>query len=321
MDSMPAATISRDDGGSRLSIADDLGGLLTSLVLGGREWLFRNDAIPLESRSAGVPPGAGRTAYVDLADCGLGDTCFPTVGGDAVRWPDGTVRELLDHGLLWNRPASTQVASPASATTTWQVRDGDLAFTFRRTLTLEGGGHLAAALSVSNTGRAPLPHFWSSHDMVPLTSDTRLELPPGTPFRVYSAHGLEAALGPHAWPRLSIGGGAAVDLSHPAAARAALGRDFAVKIFSVEDAGPLAVREGDRALELEGPGTRAGLWINWGGWAPDAIEARGVRYQSLCPERCIGGPTDLPSEGLALGTTRWIPPGESRDWSLRYRAT
>jgi galactose mutarotase-like enzyme len=318
---MPGATISLDDGGSQLSIADDLGGLVTSLVLGGREWLFRNEAIPLESRrQAQIPPGARRTAYVDLADCGWGDTCFPTVGGDEVRRPDGTSSDLLDHGLLWNRPSSTQADSPHSATTTWQVQEGDVAFTFRRTLTLEGGGRLAAALSVVNTGLAPLPHFWSSHDMVPLTADTRLELPAGTPFRVFSAHGLEATLGGHAWPLLSLGSGAALDLSHPAAARAALGRDFAVKIFSAEDAGPLAVREGARSLELSGPGTRAGVWINWGGWAPDAVKARGVRYQSLCPERCIGGPTDLPSEGLALGTTAWVHPGESRAWSLRYRA-
>jgi len=318
---MPAAIISREDEGSRLSIADDLGGLVTSLVLGGHEWLFRNDAIPLESRRRPeLPAGARGTAYVDLGDCGLGDTCFPTVGGDVVRLPDGTARDLLDHGLLWKQPASTQVGSPASATTTWQVQDGDLAFTFWRTLSLEGGGWLAAALSVVNTGRAPLPHFWSSHDMVALTADTRVELPPGTPFRVYSAHGLVAAPGGHVWPRLSLGSGEAVDLRHPAAARAALGRDFAVKVFSVEDAGPMAVREGGRTLELDGPGTRAGFWINWGGWAPDAAKARGVRYQSLCPERCIGGPTDLPSEGFALGTTGWILPGESRAWSLSYRA-
>ncbi|HYV46282.1 MAG TPA: hypothetical protein VFA20_15540 [Myxococcaceae bacterium] len=318
---MPAATISREDDGSRLSIADDLGGLVTSLVLGGREWLFRNEALPLESRRRpDLPPGARRTAYADLGDCGLGDICFPTVGAEAVRLPDGSTRELLDHGMLWSQPASTRADAPASATTTWQAQDGDLAFTFRRTLTLQGGGRLAAALSVVNTGQAPLPHFWSSHDMVALTGETRLELPPGTPFRVFSAHGLGPTPGVNLWPMLSVVGEAGLDLSHPAAARAALGRDFAVKIFSVKDCGPLAVREGDRSLELDGPGTRAGVWLNWGGWAPDAVKARGVRYKSLCPERCIGGPTDLPSEGLALGATRWIHPGESREWSLRYRA-
>src|SRR5436190_15203030 len=93
--------LARDDDGSRLSIADDLGGLVTSLVLGGREWLFRNEALPLEPRRrAQVPAGpARRTAYVDLGDCGLGDTCFPTVGGDSVTLPDGSQVDLLDHGL------------------------------------------------------------------------------------------------------------------------------------------------------------------------------------------------------------------------------
>jgi hypothetical protein len=318
---MPAATISRDDDGSRLTVADDLGGLVTELVLGGREWLFRNEALPLENRGQPeLPAAAFRSAYVDLADCGLGDTCFPTVGGDVVRLPDGTSLPLLDHGLLWSHPSETRTTGPASAVTTWKAQDAYLAFTFERALTLEGGGRLAVAISVTNTGRAPLPHFWSSHDMLPLTADTRLELPPGTPFRIFSAHGLESALWAHTWPLLSLGGGKTVDVSHPAAMRAALGRDFAVKLFSVEDAGPLRVREGGVALELAGAGTRAGIWINWGGWAPEAIKARGVRYQSCCPERCLGGPTDLPSEGLALGATTWIQPGESRAWSLQYRA-
>ncbi|HVE87565.1 MAG TPA: hypothetical protein VND93_32130, partial [Myxococcales bacterium] len=204
----------------------------------------------------------------------------------------------------WCTPAST-----AGTTTTWRTEG----FTFRRTMTFQGEDRLEVGLSVVNTGRIPLPHFWSSHDMLPLTEHTRLELPPGTPIRIFSAHGFLPAPGEHAWPRLGT-----LDLSHPARLRAELGRDFAFKLFSVEDAGPLKVREGDRELELSGPGTRAGLWVNWEGWAPESLRARGVRYQSLCPERCIGGPTDLPSEGLAMGTTRWIEPGEERAWAYEY---
>src|SRR4051812_41083315 len=235
---MPASAIIRANGsGDELSIADDLGGLVTSLFLGGREWLFRNEALPLEPRRRGeVPSGpARRTAYVDLADCGLGDTCFPTVGGDSVTLPDGSQVELLDHGFLWNRPSSTEIPSPFAATTTWRVQEGALDFTFQRTLALEGHGRLAVSLAVNNTGPSPLPYFWSSHDMVALTGETRIELPPGTPFRVFSAHGVEPAPGPHAWPALLVGGGRTLDLSDPSSARAALGRDFALKIFTVED--------------------------------------------------------------------------------------
>src|SRR5262249_1261179 len=152
---------------------------VTRLVLGGREWLFRNEALPLEGRrSAELPSGpARRTAYVDLGDCGLGDTCFPTVGADSVRLPDGSPVELLDHGLLWARPASPELPSASAAITPWRVQEGPLDFTFRRALSLEGGGRLAVALSVTNTGRVPLPHFWSSHDMVALTGYTRIDLP------------------------------------------------------------------------------------------------------------------------------------------------
>ncbi|HEY8208231.1 MAG TPA: hypothetical protein VIG99_12165 [Myxococcaceae bacterium] len=303
-------------------VADDLGGLVTSLFLGGREWLFRNEALPLEPRrGVELPQGpARRTAYVDLGDCGLGDTCFPTVGADVVTLPGGSRVDLLDHGLLWAQPSSTERAQ-GSATTTWRVQDGALGFTFQRTLALEGSGRLAVALSVTNTGREALPHFWSSHDMVALTGKTRIDLPPGTPLRVFSAHGVEPAPGPHAWPALALDGGRTLDLRDPSSVRATLGRDFALKIFTVEDSGPLTVREGARSLEISGPGTRAGFWINWGGWVPESLGARGVRYQSLCPERCIGGPTDLPSEGLALGTAQWILPGEARAWSYGYRAS
>jgi len=123
------------------------------------------------------------------------------------------MRTFLDHGLPWcqGRSRVSTAAEPSSAgpalTTTWRVQNGVFRFTFRRTVTLLGSDRLAVELSVVNTGGAPLPGFWSSHDMLPLTEHTRIALPPGTLIRLFSAHGFAPALGEHRWPDLGLADG------------------------------------------------------------------------------------------------------------------
>ncbi len=65
-------------GGSSVAIDPALGGKISSLHLAGREWLWTSDAIPRR-----VPDDAMRSddaSYVELADTGGFDECFPTVG-------------------------------------------------------------------------------------------------------------------------------------------------------------------------------------------------------------------------------------------------
>jgi len=71
-----------------------LGMKLTNLRrLRGREWLWRNEQIPLRL------PGSG-TSYVETADSGGWDECFPTVGPSL---------DLPDHGELWSADWTSSV--------------------------------------------------------------------------------------------------------------------------------------------------------------------------------------------------------------------
>ncbi|HEX7336364.1 MAG TPA: hypothetical protein VF252_04065, partial [Gemmatimonadales bacterium] len=59
--------------------------------LNGREWLWRSDQIPL----APARPGA---SYVETADSGGWDECFPTVGPCPVPGAPPGTPPLPDHG-------------------------------------------------------------------------------------------------------------------------------------------------------------------------------------------------------------------------------
>ncbi len=303
--------------GQQVAVSDELGGLVGRLVVSGRDRLFRNAAIPLTTRRIDVGAQTridltSKTAYVDHADVGLGDQCLLTVSADRI--DDGAVA-LPDHGVAWcTRP--TTVVDGTTATTTWRVAP-PLLCTFTRALLLDDDGSVTARFSLTNGGAAAMPMFWSSHDMLPLTDDVRCALDPGTPFVVFAQSGVVPAAGVHRWPHLRLDDGAMIDVASPATVARARG-PFSLKLFSQEPCGALIVEDARGALRITGDGTRAGLWINEGGWAPDALRAKGVRYRSMCPERCIGGATDKVSEGLAQQTCETIAPGETRRWAMRY---
>jgi galactose mutarotase-like enzyme len=63
--------------------------------------------------------------------------------------------------------------------------------------------------------------------------------------------------------------------------------------------------------------THFGLWLNRGGWSPFA---RGKGYRNLAFEPCMGAPDSLTE---ALGQWRsanWLEPGQTREWTLTWRA-
>src|SRR5687768_17319680 len=60
-------------GGSRVLIVPTLGGKIAQMELGGRQWLWQSDVIPYSVPEEG-------TSYVETADTGGYDECFPTVG-------------------------------------------------------------------------------------------------------------------------------------------------------------------------------------------------------------------------------------------------
>ena len=311
-----AVTLSTADRGEHVSVEPRLGGLVSQLVLAGREWLHRNAYVTTDHRQSA--DFAHHPSYRDVGELGLGDQCLFTVAKDTLALPGGGSWSLQDHGQIWALPPShVQVSrDPAADTlvTRWRSHEAAHPFELERVLSLQSR-QLEARFTLNNSGPAPLPLFWSSFDTVPLDPGTRFELPKGTEMVVHHSRRAEFTAGVHRWPRFTLRDGRPVDLSRPAEARARLGKDFACKVFSKEAAGPLTLVQGTRTLILDAAGTHAGLWINWGGESPP-----GERYQLARPMRSLGGPTDRVSQGMALPGARWLAPGQQHRWILRYSA-
>jgi galactose mutarotase-like enzyme len=318
-----------------------LGGKLVSLRLAGREWLWTSDT--LVRRAPGEADAADDASYVETADTGGFDECLPTVGactlpGD-LPGPAAGVR-LPDHGELWSQHAPTErTAAPAdagrgaeSAVTRWSGRR--LRYAFARTVTVEADGAVRMEYALTSTADAPLPFLWSSHPLLALSPDTRLDLPVAARVRVWAEQGvaLGGAGAMHRWPVLRVGaadetrfGPREVDFTRPTR----VGDGYACKLF-LELPRPtngsggtrvrLAVEQGDARLEcevdpLEVP--HLGLWVNHGGWTPFA---GGTPYRNLGFEPCIGmGDSLTAALGEPWRSAAWLSPGETRRWTLRWR--
>jgi hypothetical protein len=140
------------------------GGRWTSLVVGGREWLWHR---PDPARFT-VRPG---DAFVDAG--GL-EECLPTIRG------------VPDHGGLWSRPWSP--AGGAGAGAAGGVRAGAAGgveadgFTLARTIRDESGKVVADYRLTGEPGR---PFLWAAHALLDLSAAARLDAPGGTGVRVY----------------------------------------------------------------------------------------------------------------------------------------
>jgi len=300
-------------GSTRLTIIPALGAKISSMVMGGREWLWTSDVIPYREPVDGA-------SYVETADSGGFDECFPTVGpcDVPIDVPHYAGLQLPDHGELWAQAAEVESGRDGNAqwaTARWRGRR--MPYRVTRTVRVVSGGVVRMRDGATNEGGDPLPFIWSSHPLLPLTPTTRLTLPDGSRVRVYAQHGIDlGGMGAeHRWPALDVAGREA-DFSRPAA----VAPGYACKLFLDMPEGMAAIEEDGARLEVafdtrEVP--NFGLWINQRGWTPFA---GGTPYLNFAFEPCIGAPDTL-SE--ALGSWRgahWLAPGETREWELRWRS-
>ena len=315
-------------GDSTIVLDPSLGGKISSLHLAGREWLWTSDVLPHR-----VPDDTARgddASYVELADTGGYDECFPTVGACVIppRVAAFGGLRLPDHGELWSHQPRLEIRRAPEgvyATTEWVGRR--MPYTFARSLHVDAAGVAVMRYAATNTGRSPLPFLWSAHPLLPLTDRTRVRLPVGARLRVDAAHGFVASDARHGesesatgddqqrWPLLSMNG-TGVDISLPAA----VGDGVACKLFLDLPPGPVraTVEEGDARLHVDFDGQSVphfGLWINNQGWTPFRT---GRPYRNLAFEPCIGAPDSLATSIDSWDSAAWIPPGETREWSLRW---
>lgn len=139
------------------------GGRWTSLLLHGREWLWRRD----EPARAAVRPGDG------FVDAGGLEECIPTVRGTP------------DHGAAWSRPWR-QVDDTASV---------DCAeFSLARTVRCAGDGVQAFYQLTAEPGYR---FVWAGHALLDVSPSAVLDIADGTPVRLYPE---AAPLLPDGWP-------------------------------------------------------------------------------------------------------------------------
>lgn len=299
-------------GGARVVIVPALGGKIAAMQLAGREWLWTNPSLHFREPVDG-------TSYVETADSGGFDECFPTVGPCTLPGAAGGWRglELPDHGELWAQRPTIEIQTDAAghaATCRWRGRR--MPYEFTRTVRVTPAGEVVMHYTVVNQGDDRIPYLWSSHPLLPLNPETRIVVPDRTPMLVAAEHGIRLG-GPgaeHRWPHVRLEK-SIVDFSRPHS----VGRRFACKLFLRLDEGLAAVEEAGARLEVRFDPARVpmlGLWINNRGWSG---AKRVSPYTNLAFEPCSGAPDSLAEAIGTWNAARWLEPGEQSGWTLTWR--
>jgi galactose mutarotase-like enzyme len=277
--------------------------------LRGREWLWRSDQIPLTAPR----PGA---SYVETADSGGWDECFPTVGTSPLPGAPPDAPPLPDHGELWSAEWTSSVYEHGEGVTLAGIAQGDrLPYELRREVTVLHDApivRLHYRLRHTDARGAPFPWIWSSHPLWNVQPGSTLELPDVRQVKLDAVHGRDdlARDDVVSWPGAI--GGSAERFTFPADG------GWALKLFG--DVGPSGrmvltdPREGERLEIVARPDEvpQVGVWINCGGWAPAVRQP----YYNLGLEPCIGAPDRLADAVERWGTAQTLAPGEERRWSL-----
>jgi galactose mutarotase-like enzyme len=288
-----------------------LGMKLTNLRrLNGREWLWRSDQIPL------APPRPG-ASYVETADSGGWDECFPTVGSCPIPGASPGTPPLPDHGELWSAAWTSSVYDASEGTSLAGTATGTVfPYELHRRITLDSLAPVAHFhYWLRHTGDTPFPWIWSSHPLLNVQPGSLLALPDVIQVRVAAVHGREdwRENDVISWP--DDLGGEERSFTFPE------GGSWAAKLFA--DAGPQGLvsltdpRRGERLEFSVDPGNvpQVGIWINCRGWAP----AGRTPYYNLALEPCIGAPDRLDRAALDWHTAQTLTPGEERHWSVNVQ--
>jgi len=288
-----------------------IGMKLTNLRrLNGREWLWRSDQIPL------APPKAG-ASFVETADSGGWDECFPTVGLCSLPGAPAGTPPLPDHGEMWSAAWGSSVYETADGTTlAGSARGTILPYEFQREITLDLREPVVRfRYLLRHTGDTPFPWIWSCHPLLNVQPGSVLTLPGVTQVKVGAVRGRDDLSENDlvSWP-----GAVGSD-----AERFTFPEDggWAIKLFG--DVGPegrMMLTDPRRKERLEFVVRRdevpqVGVWINCRGWAPPGR----TPYYNLGLEPCIGAPDRLDLAVLEWHTAQTLHPGEERRWSVDLR--
>jgi galactose mutarotase-like enzyme len=273
----------------------------------GREWLWRNDQIALAQPRQDA-------SFVETADSGGWDECFPTVGPSPIPGTPQGSPSLPDHGELWSAPWASSAYEHAGGVTLAASATGRLLpYEFHREVTLDRSEPVMRfRYRLRNTGDSPFPWIWSAHPLLNVQPGTTLQLPSVHQVRLDAVHGLPE-LSPGdivSWPDAFGGDGGRFSFPD--------GGAWAVKLFGdVGRSGRMVLTDPRRGERLEmvvrqEEVPQVGIWINNRGWAPTGRQA----YYNLGLEPAIGAPDRLDEAVRDWNTAQTLRPGEERSWGV-----
>lgn len=332
VDGFPSVDVTT--GALGLTLIPALGGKVSSLrdLRSGREWLWRHPRLPYRQVAHG-------SSYVETADTGGWDECFPTVAPCAYPSEPWAGAQLQDHGELWSQAAEFEIVEPAVGSCPGDCRlptadqpAGDayqpsdaatlalrtrwrgyaLPYSFERMLTLAAGSATVRAdYRVTNTTDAALQFIWCAHPLLAIEPGMRLLLPPEARFNHWAS--LPADL---LAQRRGIAFPPALPYDLSALPEPSAG--IALKLWSdplPPGAGWAAMRAGNGELRMRWDVAalpQVACWMNLGAWAVDG----GAPYYNLGLEPCIGAQDSLEQAVRDERLFATVPPHATVAWWL-----
>jgi hypothetical protein len=277
-----------------------------------------------------VGPGAPITSFTvnghDWCAAGPWQDYAPTSGACALPAFVATTRRptFPEGGLLAvDEPTVDVEADGAAGTITawWPPTPYPLGWT--RMTTLEADGALLLRYAVTNAQRTPLPFVWGLPAMLKWSPKISIDIPRGARSRVASAagEGFPAPGSEFAWPALRDGG-KLIDLTRPSDTRPRR----AVLCYVELPRGGFVIRDGAHALEVTGSAgivTHARVLIDHDADTVDMLPRRWWRRHtpryaiSVAP--AVGAPALLSEAVGDWRAARWVEPGDTIRWDVRFR--
>ncbi len=300
-----------DTGVLYFEMLPELGGKISSLkdLRTGREWLWKNPRLEYKR-------GLSNRSYVEAADTGGWDECFPTVAACSYPSDPWAGVDLQDHGELWSQAvevAITEEKNRVTLRTQWQGIA--LPYTFERSVTFEAGSaRLLFEYTLISHADMPMHFIWSAHPLLAIEPGMRLVFPQTARFNcalaipedfISQKNGL-------VYPPSLNSDLSDVDLTSLPDASAGL----ACKLWSNPLAdGWAALCAKDGEFRLSWDATRlpqVALWMNIGAWAGDG----GQPYYNVGLEPCIGAQDSLADAVTVHKLFDTLSPQAVRTWQL-----
>jgi len=271
----------------------------------GRDWLWRHPRLAY----ARVDSSA---SYVDLADTGGWDECFPTVG--RCHYPAQPWRGVLlpDHGELWCQSPTWHLECTDTTVVCTSVWHGmALPYQFTRTIRIADDHTMQFDYCVTNQSDANMHWIWCAHPLIALEEGMSLNIPTNTTFWHTDDTGVFVAESARA---IRVGA-TTLDLQRLPAHQSGM----AVKLYSdVLNAGWVQVIARDGCLTMDWDITQVpqlAIWLNAGAWSNDG----GSPYYNMGVEPAIGVYDALSDAYTHTSTYATLAAGQQRCWRLHLQ--